>query len=136
MGKIKYILFNRRAIGKFENDKIYIRDVEKHVWEYNNYLTCDYLFDHEYIEEEIDYDENTEEILELRRSEGFWASEVAIEKCNPSPQVISFLDKTGLTYEDIYGGYGKRGVTPSERKESLLELYPDLIEGAPGQRSD
>lgn len=133
--QFKYLLFNREAICKYQNEEIFLRDINKHTWEYDHLYTCDYLYEHDSLVEDIDYDENTEEILALRRKSGVWACEDAIEIFKPSPQVIRFLEKTGLTYVDIYGDYGKKGAKQSE-PDNFFDIYPDLLEGAPGRRPD
>lgn len=123
----KYLLFDRRKIVKYANRKVYLRDPVAHTWTYDDNFTCYYLYDDLFHVEEIDYDEENEEILALRRAEGTWACEDVIERCHPCPQVTAFLEKTGITYEDLYGPSGQGA-------EELFASFPDLLEGAPGAR--
>lgn len=131
--KIKFLLFDRRIIGKYDNNHIYKRNVEEHTWEYSSYYTHKYLYTNDMVEEEIDYDEDKEEILSIRRAEGTWTTEESIESCKPSPQVVRFFERTGITYTDIYGSFGKKGaVQTSQTVNMLFESFPDLLAGAPG----
>ena len=130
--KIKYLLFNRHVIGKYDDD-VYVRDLKNHLWEYSHDYTCDYLYENDCVVEEIDYDESNEEIRGLRRAKGHWYCEDAVTACKPSPQVITYLEKTGLKYVDLYGAYGNEEADQQETNtESLFRRFPDLLEGAPG----
>ncbi len=120
--KTKYVLFGRRIIGKYEDHKIYLRDIEKHTWEYSHAFTCEYIYDNDWVVEEIYYDEEKEKILLLKREEGFWASKDSIESCDPSEQVIEYLERTGIKYEDLYG--------PENSKiDEIFDRFPDLLPG-------
>ncbi len=129
---VRYLLFDRHLIGKFENGVVYIRDEREHTWKRDNYITSDYIGPGDYITEEIDYDEDNEEITAIRRARGQWICEELIEKsAYPSEQVIRFFEKTGITYADIYGTYGAKGKKQGSIGE-LFDTYPDLMAGLPG----
>lgn len=107
--KCRYLLFNRRVIIKelFDADghaRTFLkRDPEAHTWEnagslFARYMHCDF----DGLEEEIDYDEETEQITALRREPGCWADKGFVESYNPSELVADFLREAGIQYEDIY----------------------------------
>ena len=117
-------LFDRRTICYADERTAYYRDVKQHKWVECRSYYFDLMDDFDSLIEVVEYDEEKEQILALSRRKGCWVSKSLIESREPSSQVTDFLERTGITYEDLY--------VEDKYTSGLFLSMPDLIEGAPG----
>ena len=120
---VKCFLIDRSVICREEENTAFMRDPSAHAWVEDP--GCFFLLTSDYdgLIEEIDYDPEKEEILALRRQKGFWISERGLRSYPPSETVAAFLERSGLRYEDVYGG------DYAGDFEGMLRAMPDLLSG-------
>ncbi len=119
-------LINRNKLCYATETTAYVRNVKTHEWIEDYYYFLALTGDYDGLIEEIEYDEEKEQITDISRRRGRWVSKSVWESYTPSEEVARFIERTGITYEDLYVADSFRNVN------DMFRAMPDLIEGAPG----